>query len=65
MTDVEKQLQTLRAAAGECKLIRDQATSSQKKELFARLADHLSVLASEVEQALAASQPARRSNKRG
>ena len=60
MMDLKQRLQTLRAAAGECKLIGDQATAPEKKELFARLADHLSVLASEVEQAIAASQPARR-----
>jgi hypothetical protein len=45
-------LEKLRADAAECALIRDLATDPQKRELFTRLADHLSVLASEVEAAI-------------
>ncbi|MGY4341149.1 hypothetical protein ACVWW3_006055 [Bradyrhizobium sp. LM2.9] len=36
-----------------CALIRDLATDPKKRELFARLAEHLSVLAAEVERAVA------------
>ncbi|MCJ9729552.1 hypothetical protein [Bradyrhizobium sp. PRIMUS42] len=36
-------------------LIRDLATDPKKRELFARLADHLAVLASAVEQAISES----------
>ncbi|WP_315776772.1 MULTISPECIES: hypothetical protein [unclassified Bradyrhizobium] len=41
----------LRADAAECALIRDLATDGDKRELFARLAEHLSMLAAEVERA--------------
>lgn len=46
-------LEKLRADAAECALIRDLATDPNKRELFARLAAHMSVLASEVEAAIA------------
>ncbi|MBO4228526.1 hypothetical protein [Bradyrhizobium neotropicale] len=52
MNDLQKQLQELRTDAAECKLISDLATDLEKRELFARLADHLSVLASELERAI-------------
>jgi hypothetical protein len=42
----------LRTDAAECALIRDLATDKNKRELFARLADHLSALAGEVERAI-------------
>jgi hypothetical protein len=45
-------LETLRADAIECERIRDSATDPKKRELFARLAQHLSVLAAEVEAAI-------------
>ena len=54
MNDVQTRLEALRSDAAECKLISDLATDLQKQELFARLAEHLSVLASEVERAIAA-----------
>jgi hypothetical protein len=53
MKDMESQLERLRADAAECALIRDLATDLQKRELFGRLAEHLNVLASEVERAIA------------
>jgi hypothetical protein len=53
MKDMQAQLEKLRADAAECALIRDLATDPKKRELFARLADHLSVLAAEVERAVA------------
>ena len=54
MRDMQEQLEHLRNDAADCKSISDLATDLQKRELFARLADHLSVLASEVERAIAA-----------
>jgi len=41
----------LRANAAECAVIRDLATDQEKRELFARLAEHLSALAAEMEYA--------------
>jgi hypothetical protein len=53
MKDVQKYLEKLRTDAAECKLISDLAADLQKRELFARLADHLNMLASEIEGAAA------------
>ena len=53
MQDMQVQLEKLRADAAECALIRDLATDPKKRDLFTRLADHLMVLASEVERAIA------------
>jgi hypothetical protein len=41
MIDYQTQLEKLRRDAAECALIADLATSPQKRELFARLAEHL------------------------
>jgi hypothetical protein len=38
----------------DCALISRRATDAQKKELFDRLADHLAMLASELEHAIEA-----------
>ena len=54
MIDYQTQLEKLRRDAAECALIADLATSPQKRELFARLADHLGTLAVEVERAITA-----------
>ena len=54
MQDMKVHLEKLRADAAECALIRDLAPGVRKRELFARLADHLNMLASEVEAAIAA-----------
>jgi hypothetical protein len=43
----------LRADAAEAALIPDLATDIHKRELFTRLADHLAMLAAEVERAIA------------
>ncbi|WP_167771434.1 hypothetical protein [Bradyrhizobium niftali] len=51
MKDMQAQLEKLRPDAAA--LIRDLATDPKKRELFTRLADHLTVLASEVERAIA------------
>ena len=53
MQDMRAHLDKLRADAAECALIRDLATDPQKRELFTRLAEHLSALANEVEAAIA------------
>ncbi|MEY9131851.1 hypothetical protein ABIE79_003318 [Bradyrhizobium diazoefficiens] len=53
MKDMQAQLERLRTDAVECALIRDLATDPKKRELFRKLADHLTVLASEVERAIA------------
>ena len=52
MQDMLAQLEKLRRDAAECGLIRDLATDPKKRELFDRLAAHLSLLASEVERAM-------------
>ena len=52
MEDMVAQLEKLRRDAAECGLIRDLATDPKKRELFDRLAAHLTVLASEVERAM-------------
>ena len=56
MKDMQAQLEKLQTDAAECALIRDLATDKKKRELFTRLADHLQVLASEVERAMTTSQ---------
>jgi hypothetical protein len=43
--------------AVDCALISKRATDAQKKELFDRLADHLAMLASELERAIEAKGP--------
>ena len=53
MKDMQAQLEKLRTDAAECALIRDLATEPKKRELFTRLAEHLTVLADEVEVAAA------------
>jgi len=52
MKDVESQLDRLRRDADECAMISRLAGSDKKKELFARLAEHLRVLASELERTI-------------
>jgi len=54
MQDMRAHLEKLRADAAECALIRDLATDPAKRELFTRLANHLSTLACEIEAAIAA-----------
>lgn len=51
MSELMTRPDKLRADAAECALIRDLATDRDKRELFARLAEHLSKLAGEVERA--------------
>ena len=51
MSELMTQPDKLRADAAACALIRDLATDRDKRALFARLAEHLSTLAVEVERA--------------
>jgi hypothetical protein len=53
MKDMEAHLEKLRTDAAECLLISNLATDKDKQALFARLAEHLTNLALEVEQAIA------------
>ena len=49
-----RHLEKLITDAVDCALISRRATDPQKKELFDRLADHLAMLASELERAIEA-----------
>jgi hypothetical protein len=53
MKDLLAKLEKLRADAAECRLIRDLATDSAKRELFGRLAEQLGTLATAVESTIA------------
>jgi hypothetical protein len=46
-----EQLSKVRAEAAECALVGNLATDPQKKQMYMRLADHLTSLAAEVERA--------------
>ena len=52
MHDYQTRLVKLRTDAAECRLISDLATDPQKREMFDRLALHLTTLADQVEQAM-------------
>jgi hypothetical protein len=52
MKDYQNHLEKLRRDAAECRLICDLATEPVKRELFDRLAVHLSSLADQVELAM-------------
>jgi hypothetical protein len=54
MQDMRTHLDKLRNDAAECELISRLATDASKRDLFARLAEHLGILAKEVERAIAA-----------
>jgi len=49
MQDFQTRLEKLRTDAAECRLISDVATDTAKRELFDRLASHLTLLADQVE----------------
>ena len=51
---MQEHLEKLRTDSVDCKLISDMATDATKRELFAKISDHLNVLAAEVERAIAA-----------
>jgi hypothetical protein len=50
--DYQEHLERLRKEAAECALIRDLATDKQKREMFDRICNHLSVLAHQIEMAM-------------
>jgi hypothetical protein len=50
---MQASLAKLRADAAEAALIRDLATDSHKREVFTKLAEHLSTLAIEIEREIA------------
>lgn len=52
MKDYQAKAEQLRKEAAECALIRDLATDKAKREMFDRLASHLTVLADQVEMAM-------------
>ena len=52
MKDYLAKLETLRKEAADCALIRDLATDKAKREMFDRLANHLTVLADQVEMGM-------------
>ena len=52
MRDMETHLEKLLNDAEECALISKLATDMAKRELFARLSEHLKMLAMEVERAI-------------
>lgn len=53
MKDMEAKLEKLLTDAEDCALISKLAADPQKRELFARLSEHLRALASEVERVIA------------
>ena len=53
MKNMQESLDKLRADAAEFLMISVLATDAKKREQFARLADHLNVLASEIARAIA------------
>jgi hypothetical protein len=53
MKNMQESLDRLRADAAELSLIGALAADAQKREHYARLADHLNVLASEIARAIA------------
>jgi hypothetical protein len=54
MLDYRRQLEKLRSDAAECRLICDLATDPAKRDLFERLAQHLTTLADQAELAMIA-----------
>jgi hypothetical protein len=52
MHDYQTRLEKLRTDAAECRLISDLATDPAKREMFDRLALHLTTLTDQVEQAM-------------
>jgi hypothetical protein len=51
MKDTRKHLEKLRTDAAECAIISGLAADKMKRDLFARLSQHFTVLAGEVEKA--------------
>ena len=53
MRDLQTHLANLRNDAAECALIAGEATDEAKRDLFVRLAQHLTTLAEQVERVMA------------
>ncbi len=53
---MKAELDLLMERAAECALISSQTSDKKKRDLFAKLAEHYSVLASELERAIAEAQ---------
>jgi hypothetical protein len=53
MQDMKQRLEKLRDDAAECAITSGLAQTKEKRELFARLAEHLNSLADEVERTIA------------
>ena len=54
MQDVQAYLEKLSTDAVDCAMISKRATDAQKREMFDRLAEHLAMLASELERVIEA-----------
>jgi hypothetical protein len=54
MKDMQAHLEKLRTDAAECAMTSDLAMDKEKRELFATLSAHLTVLANEVERVMRA-----------
>jgi hypothetical protein len=50
--DMQARYEKLLADAAECSILRDRATDAEKRELFARLSEHLGLLATLMERAV-------------
>jgi hypothetical protein len=57
MRDYQARLEKLRTDAAECRLICDLATDKAKRDLFDRLATHLTALADQVEMEMLSRKP--------
>jgi hypothetical protein len=57
MKDIRQHLEKLRVQTAECEMIRDLATDFEKRNMFARLAEHFRTLAGELETELARRTP--------
>jgi len=53
MQDMKAHLEKLRAQLAECETIRDRAADPAKRDLFATLAEHLKLLATQIEYTIA------------
>jgi hypothetical protein len=58
MSALLEQLTKIRADAAECALVGNLVSDPQKRAMYARLADHLTTLAAEVERVAKESVPA-------
>jgi hypothetical protein len=56
MQDMKRRLDRLRDDAADCAVISGPSETKEKRELFARLAEHLNALADDVERSIAAAE---------